>query len=454
MEKNNYGVVRTAMYIRVSTEEQAMHGLSLEAQQSALERYAQQHGYKIVGAYIDSGKTARKSLARRAELARLLSDVERGEIDLIIFTKLDRWFRNVKDYYKVQDVLEAHNVNWKTIFENYDTSTANGRLHINIMLSIAQDEADRTSERIRAVFASKIEKGEAVSPNCPIGYKMENGKIVVDPEKAQIAIDLFEHYYIHQSQRAAGITTSQAHGVYISPHSVKRMLTNPLYTGEYHGRKGFCEPLVSEEKFAAIQKIIKERNVKMTPSGYTIIFSGLITCAECGCHMSGNAQHRKSVDGRDIHYVYYRCGKHFAYGECAHDKLLSEKDIEKFLLNNIVPEINKYMMDAEAAEKRKKRSTVNRSEIYRRLERLKDLYLDDLIDKETYKRDYEELNKKLAAAETPERRRDFTPFKRFLESNFTEIYGNLDREEKRILWRGVIKEIRVTVDNEMSVVFL
>ena len=78
-----------------------------------------------------------------------------GKIDIVVFTKLDRWFRNIAEYYKVQEVLETHNVNWKTIHEDYDTSTASGRLKINIMLSVAQDEADRTSERIKAVFDSK-----------------------------------------------------------------------------------------------------------------------------------------------------------------------------------------------------------------------------------------------------------------------------------------------------------
>lgn len=454
MQKNNYDVTRVALYIRVSTEEQAMHGLSLEAQQAALEQYAHKNGYKIVGTYIDGGKTARKSLSRRVELARLLSDVERGEIDLIIFTKLDRWFRNIKDYYKVQDILETHGVNWKTIFENYDTTTANGRLHINIMLSIAQDEADRTSERIKAVFASKLERGEGTCPKLPIGYKLENSKIVIDPERSQIAIDLFEHYYIHQSQRAAGAAMVEAHGVHLHPYTVKRMLTNPIYIGEYRGRKGFCEPLIPEKMFVEIQEIIKERNIKITPSQYTFIFSGLLVCAECGCHMSGNAQRRKFAGGREGYYVCYRCNQHFSNGVCTHSRCAGEKKIEEFLLQNITPEINKYILNFEVEEKRKKKPTVNKVEIRRRLERLKDLYLDDLIDKETYKKDYEELNAKLMIVEVPERKHDLTPLKEFLKSDFMSIYNTLDNEAKRILWRGIIKEIRITADNEMSIVFL
>lgn len=454
MQKNNFDVTRVALYIRVSTEEQAMHGLSLEAQQAALEQYAHKNGYKIVGTYIDGGKTARKSLSRRVQLARLLEDVERGEIDLIIFTKLDRWFRNIKDYYKVQDILEAHGVNWKTIFENYDTTTANGRLHINIMLSIAQDEADRTSERIKAVFASKLDRGEGTSPNLPIGYKLENSKIVIDEEQAQIAKDLFEHYYIHQSQRAAGIAMVEAHGVHLHPYTVKRMLTNPIYIGEYRGHKNFCEPLVSEEMFKEIQEIIENRNIKITPGNYTFIFSGLLVCDECGCHMSGNAQRRTFAGGQKGYYVCYRCNRHFSNGDCSHNLCAGEKKVEEFLLQNIAPEVSRYMLSFDVEEKRKKKPAVNKGEIRRRLERLKDLYLDDLIDKETYKKDYAELNEKLMTVEPPEKKRDLTPLKEFLRSDFTEMYRTLDNEAKRILWRGAIKEIRITADNEMSIVFL
>ena len=74
---------------------------------------------------------------------------------IILVTKLDRWFRNIGEYYKVQEILEAHNVSWKTIYEDYDTSTAAGRLKINIMLSVAQDEADRASERIKKCLMQK-----------------------------------------------------------------------------------------------------------------------------------------------------------------------------------------------------------------------------------------------------------------------------------------------------------
>ena len=160
-------------YVRVSTEEQALHGLSIEAQTEALENWAAAHGHKVLGVYTDAGISARKPASKRPELQRLLADVQSGKGDLVIFTKLDRWFRNIAEYYKVQEILERHHVDWKTIQEDYDTSTASGRLKINIMLSVAQDEADRTSERIKAVFEIKRQKREPLTGDCPTGYRME-----------------------------------------------------------------------------------------------------------------------------------------------------------------------------------------------------------------------------------------------------------------------------------------
>ena len=190
-------MIRVALYIRVSTDEQALHGLSLESQKEALTQYANAHNMQIVDVYADEGITARKALNKRLQFQRLMSDVQAGKIDLILVTKLDRWFRNIKDYHNTQEILEKHNCNWRTIYESYDTSTSSGRLHINIMLSVNQDECDRTSERIKAVFKHKLDKKEAVSGSLPMGYKLEDKKIVKDLEYADLVNDVFDYFELH-----------------------------------------------------------------------------------------------------------------------------------------------------------------------------------------------------------------------------------------------------------------
>ena len=110
---------RAALYIRVSTEEQARHGLSLSAQLENLQQYAKNKGYDIVGIYTDDGASARKSPFSRKAFKQLMEDVQWNRIDRILFIKLDRWFRSVRDYYKAQDILDAHGVDWETTQEQY-----------------------------------------------------------------------------------------------------------------------------------------------------------------------------------------------------------------------------------------------------------------------------------------------------------------------------------------------
>ena len=153
-------VLRVALYPRVSTEEQFLRGYSLQTQEEVLTQYSNDHGYKIVGVYRDEGHSARKPALKRKVMQELLADVQAGKIDRILFIKLDRWFRNVREYHKIQEILEANNVTWQATMEDYNTATADGRLKVNIMLSVAENESDRTSERIKFVFDGKRRRKE------------------------------------------------------------------------------------------------------------------------------------------------------------------------------------------------------------------------------------------------------------------------------------------------------
>ena len=99
---------RAALYIRVSTEEQARHGYSLSEQVYDLRQHAKKRGYIVVSIYADEGVSARKSPHLRKGLQRLIEDVQTGDIDVIVFKCLDRWFRNVADYYKVKEILDRN----------------------------------------------------------------------------------------------------------------------------------------------------------------------------------------------------------------------------------------------------------------------------------------------------------------------------------------------------------
>lgn len=441
-------MIRCAIYIRVSTEEQALHGLSLETQKSSLTQYAKEHNYEIVDYYIDEGKTARKKIEGRSNMQRLINDVSLGKIDLIIFTKLDRWFRNISDYYKIQAILEKNKVNWKTINENYDTSTANGRLHINIMLSVAQDEADRTSERIKAVFQNKLRNGEAICRSLPIGYKIENKKVVIDDSNAEVAKEMFDLYVKYQSPLKVYTELKDRYNTTLTSRTIRNALRNKVYNGTYCGIDDFCPKLISDDTFNKVQQMMNSRSIATNKSGRTYIFSGLLKCKECNHTLIANFQKRK-----DKGYIYYRCMQHSA-NLCTHKKVIYENAVENFILNNLEPTLIEYQKKYEVKNKKNKTLKVNKSNIKAKLERLKELYINDLIDMDMYKKDYDNLTTLLNTKDDSQEEKDLTWINDFLASGYAELYTSFTPEEKRMLLRSYIKEIVVDKDNKMEIVLM
>lgn len=424
--------MRVALYIRVSTEEQALHGLSVEAQTQALEEWAKAQRAEVVGLYIDAGLSARKPATKRPELQRLLRDVAAKKIDLIAFTKLDRWFRNVGEYYKVQEVLEKHSVNWRTIHEDYDTSTASGRLKINIMLAVAQDEADRTSERIKAVFDRKKQRCEPVSGIAPLGYIVKDKKLVIDDSKAHIVKDLFNVYNETRSAYKAQRHLGEVHDIHYDISTVKRLLKNTRYKGEAYGIKDFCEPIIDPRLFDATQEIMLQRAQRhCAAAGRIYIFKGMLRCPECGKVMS-------AIVCKNIYY--YRCARRTYVGNCGFKDYVREDRIESYLLANTVKACTEY--DINLGKLKKERPAIDEAAIRRKMTKLKDLFLSDLIERDEYERDYTALRAELEKLKKEESNQpkpiDIGALKRSLE-----LYSGLSREEKRGFWSLCIDSISV-----------
>lgn len=433
---------RVFLYIRVSTEEQAVHGLSIEAQTAALEEWARANGHKVVGTYIDAGISARKPATKRPELQRLLADAQAGKGELIVFTKLDRWFRNIAEYYKVQEVLERCHVDWRTIHEDYDTSTASGRLKINIMLSVAQDEADRTGERIKFVHESKVQKGEVISGKVPLGYKIENKKMVIDPETAPIAQDIFHQYTVIRSVRALREYIMSAHGMVYSHSGVRALLGNERYIGRAHSQDDFCPPLIDPEQFRRTQEILSQRAQRnLARSDRVYLFTGLVRCAECGNSLSAHVVARK--------YTYYRCTRYEKLHLCPHKKRTSELVLEQWLLENLVSSYEGYNLSLQEQAKAK-RPKVDTDKIRRKMEKLKDLYLNDLIDRAAYERDYIALRDELREAHAQGEQLP-KPVNISKISTALTAYEWLTRPEKKEFWGRIIGTITITNDDHFFV---
>lgn len=445
-------MTRCAIYIRVSTEEQKMNGLSIETQKNVLTEFAEKHNMHIIDYYIDAGMTARKRLNHRLELQRLLNDISNGLIDVIIFTKLDRWFRNISDYYKVQEILDQCKVNWKTIYENYDTSTANGRLHINIMLSIAQDEADRTSERIKLVFENKRAKGEVTSGHAPLGYKIVNSKLVTDEESKQIAIDIFNHYDINHCINACVRMVREKYNRHVYDYTIRRMFENETYIGKIRGVNAFCESIISEELFYRVQEHRALREYKNTlVQGRVYLFSSLLFCKECGHNLSSsyNIQQQK-YQKKEFHY--YRCKEATVHFKCIHRRRINEEYLERYLLTNLSKELREHIIELNTKKAAQQKNYIDPNKIKNKLDKLKDLYLDDLIDKDTYKKEYEILTKQLNSIDNY-RELDLNKYTNIIDGDFNKVYAELSLEERKAFWLGIINRIIIDHENNIEIFF-
>lgn len=438
------GIQRAALYIRVSSEEQAMHGLSLTAQRETLAQYAEDNGLSVVGLYADEGITARKKYRNRTEFMRMLKDVQAGRVDVILFIKLDRWFRNIADYYEVQKILDDNGVKWIATEEDYDTTTANGRLHLNIKLSIAQDESDRTSERIKFVFDSKVKRGEVVSGRIPLGYRIEDKRLCIDPEKAAIAKDIFEQYLNLRSMRALRQYMMETHGMIYCYSGLRALLQNRRYIGSAHGQDDFCPAIIDREIFRQVQTIIGERAQRNANfrSDRVYLFTGLISCAECGNRLSSH-----TVGGK---YVYYRCTRYEKLHLCTHKKRTSELVLEQWLLDRIFMSFESYSMSLSADGSREP-PQVDKSKLNRKMEKLKDLYLNDLIDRDAYQQEYTALRDALRSVSEPS-----TPLPEHVRTTSTvqdirSLYAALSRENQKAFWSHVVGKICITEQDHFFV---
>lgn len=432
-------IQHVGLYVRVSTEEQKIYGLSIEAQIAALDEWAGKERVKVVDHYVDAGLSARKPATKRPELQRLLRDVEAGRIDLVVFTKLDRWFRSVGEYYKVQDILDAHKVSWKTIHEDYDTVTSSGRLKINIMLAVAQDEADRTSERIKAVFDRKKQRGEPVSGVAPLGYIVSNKKFVVDQEKAPMIKDMFRALIALRSASATQRYMRTTYNLNYDISTVRRLLKNTRYVGEAYGNEGFCEPIIDRATFNLVQEILADRAQRnvYSPKGRIYLFKGLIICPECG-HIMGACVCKG--------FYYYRCVRRAFVGDCGFNKYIREDEIEAYMIENLLRKCREYNIIAKEAAKN--RPTVDEAAIRRKMAKLRDLYLSDLIVKEDYEREYVALRDTFAEAQAmpPEP----TLIDLAAMKSAVEEYHNLDRPRKKEFWSCEIGRIMADSNGEFS----
>ena len=438
--------MRAALYCRVSTATQVKDGDSIAAQLDALNKYAVEHGFQTIGTFVDDGISGTK--ADRDELKNLLALVESDAIDIIIFTKLDRWFRSIRHYTATQAILDAHHVGWLAIWEPiYDTTTPAGRLIVNQMMSIAQFEAENTSARIKQVFAYKAKQREVLSGNIPPGYSLID-KHLVPNETAAVIRRAFE-FYDRTNSLAATVREMGGTGLPVSVPGMKYLLQRRVYIGEAHGLTDFCEPIVDKDLFERVQ-IALDRNIKQNQKN-TYLFSGMIHCTVCGGLMSGCS---RTISGKKM--LYYRCSRHYVriYNRCPNTKVVYEHSLEKMLLD-MLPDL---IVDQIEMHKKKTAYAVDyerqKAALEKKIERLKVLFVNEEISLEEYRVDKATLLKQIAELAPVTRPEPPEAILALQGLNISDIYETLTREERRAFWRGIIREIRFDTDRHFYFDFL
>lgn len=439
---------RAALYIRVSTEEQARSGLSLGDQERDLTSYAKEHNMKVVDIYRDAGISARKSYKRRPELLRLLDDCKDGKIDIILFIKLDRWFRNVGNYYAVQDILDQYGVIWQATQEDYETRTSAGRLKVNIMLSVAQDEADRTSERIKFVFEGKRERREPLTGNTPTGYKIEGKALVKDPDTEEAVSAFFQKYLACGSISETQRYVLEEYGLRIEYQLASKMLNSPAYYGFYYDVPDMCPAYITKEQFDKIQSM-RIRVVRKSTTNRFYILSGLIVCGECNARMGGRTNTRGNTP-------YYNCPGHYIKRSgCENRVNISERKIIRYIVDTLDAKFEQYKIEFEkiSSAHKEKNYKSEIASLQSKVSKLKDLYLNDLISLDEYKEDLKSFTSRideLKKKEQPIKRPNFEKISRLLSSDWKANYQDLSPQEQREFWRIVIQEIRIYPDRHIE----
>lgn len=455
-------VLRCAIYIRVSTAEQRIDGWSLEAQEAGLRALAASKGWKVVGVYADEGKSARKRLKDRKAIHRLMDDVKAGEVDVILFKELDRWFRSISDFYKIQDILDAHGVEWHSQQQpGLEMRTKEGRLQVNVLLSVGQNETDATSDRIKYTnkFLRQQKRWTAGKRTLPRCYTLDDDqKVILDesPGRAPYVRDLVENFLRYGAVQRAMKEANAANPPGMHYNNATDLLRNPMLYGAYQEVPDFVEkPLMTKEEWDRMQSLMT-RNARDTER-LLYIFAGLMRCGCCDLKMAGT----NTVKGGKV-YKYYRCRRAKVQGTCTNRVSFNEETLEQMLMEYVQTTVAEQIIRVKAVRqtrKPKKARKSNRASIEKQLDKLEDLYIsDDRMTKERYEEKKAAILAKLVEDDEPEEKlpelADLERIRALFDSGVADLYQSFTPEERREFWRGILTEIRVEGDQIIGVDFV
>lgn len=480
---------KAVIYARVSTEEQASEGYSIEAQKQLLQEYAKQRNIQIIDEYIDEGKSG-KSIDGRPELLRLLSDARENKFDIVIIYKLDRLARKTRDSLEIAERLERHNVLLMSYSENIDTTTPGGKMFYTLISSFAEMERSTIIDRVKMGMNQRAKQGKW-NGGIVLGYDVIEKELVVNDEEASIVQEIFNlanlgHGYkkIAYMLNKIGYKTKKNRDFSIA--TVKGILDNPIYIGKirFNQHENWSEkrrkgknnepyiidgthpPIISIELWEHVQQKRQQRSYQPSQSQQPYFLSRLIRCPECGHGMvSAKARGHK---GRV--YRYYQCGQFHNKGKtvCSPNSINADRAEQQVIeeLKRVVSEpyfieklVEKMNSEREEAEKpllkEKKRLFQECEKTEKRVDTIVNQLMDDIELKSIYTKKLKEqqqlletYQEKLASIDNQLQSINKKPIDadamRNLLENLDTILEKADSTEKKELLALFVKDIQIT----------
>ena len=456
-------VIRIAKYARCSSDEQKKNGYTIGDQLELIDEFSADNELVSVGEYVDEGISATLEISKRKALAQLIEDAKAGKFDIVVFKCIDRFFRNVGEYYECQKQLRAAGVTWISIEESdLDPEDPDAAFKINIYLTMAEYEAKKTSKRIRFNNKMRIKNKQVVTgahnflfPWTVAGEK-RNRYLVKSKENEEMTYDLLEFYEKHQSKAATLGYINIKYGMKMTMSTLNNLLADTLLYGEYKGVPDYVDPYITKERFDRLQDIVK-RNARISASpNHTFLFTGLLKCPCCGKNLSGN--YVKSSGKYDL--FMYRCNAATTRKICTFTKTTSERKIEKQMLDNLEMYITNEIVKVETIgeDQPKNNNAAKAEKLKAELERLNMMFRKGRIEEEEYDTEYYKIEKKLNALDINEAPpvRNLDALKGLLETDYRGLYAQLTKENKKAFWRSIIKEFAIDENKKIvpeSIIF-
>ncbi len=324
--------MRIATYTRISTDEDHQP-YSLEAQAGRLESYVtSQDGWELVRTFSDQMSGAK---LERPGLQRALTEARAARFDLLLVYRVDRFARSVRGLAQLLEELDAAGVGFRSATEPFDTSTAAGRMMVQMLGVFAEFERATIIDRVIAGMERKAARGGWCVGPPPFGYQIDDGVLAVNESEAPLVPLMFDLYAMKRlgTRAVANWLNDAGHrsrsGRAWSHTAVTTVLRNRTYLGEVYFRGKWHpashQPLVNSEQFDAANVILNERGEDLSKRASVssdYLLTGLVICELCGKHYVGNAAH-----GRSARYRYYTCHNRQRYGTgtCASERLSAEE---------------------------------------------------------------------------------------------------------------------------------